>query len=340
MPAHDLPEMAALERIIDQHATCLTVQETCSVDAGGRRFPVYALALGNEDRAVPAAGFFGGIHGLERIGTRILLAFMQSLLARLRWDRMLQRQLESIRLVFMPLINPAGMFCGTRCNPRGVDLMRNAPVESYENVPFLLGGHRHSRHLPWFRGTAGEPMEKENQAVCRVVQEELLSRRFSVALDCHSGFGARDRIWFPYAHKTAPILHLPEMFAIQELFSRAYPHHPYLFEPQCAQYLTHGDLWDHLYLQAVDSGRVFLPLTLEMGSWIWIRKNPLQLFSRAGIFNPTPVHRLHRVLRRHLLWLEFLVQAACAYEQWLPAGAARDEHWRRACARWYGGRAP
>ena len=25
----------------------------------------------------------------------------------------------------------------------------------------------------------------------------------------------------------------------------------------------------------------FLPLTLEMGSWIWVKKNPRQLFSRS-----------------------------------------------------------
>lgn len=337
MPAHELPELVALERIIAEHGARLAVQEACTVDANGRRYPVYALALGNDSREVPAVGFFGGIHGLERIGTQVLLAFLQSLLARSQWDRLLQRQLESIRLVFMPLINPAGMASNTRCNGRGVDLMRNAPVESTEKVPFLLGGHRHSRSLPWFRGAADEPMEIESQAVCRIVREELSCRRFSLALDCHSGFGVRDRIWFPYAHRRAPIAHLPEMFAIHELFNRAYSHHPYLFEPQSAQYLTHGDLWDYLYLQeAEEGGRIFLPLTLEMGSWLWVRKNPLQLFSRAGMFNPLPIHRLHRVLRRHLLWLEFLVQAACCHEQWLPEGDAREEQRRRACRYWYG----
>ena len=48
----------------------------------------------------------------------------------------------------------------------------------------------------------------------------------------------------------------------------------------------------------------FLPLTLEMGSWLWVKKNPRQLFSRHGIFNPLIEHRQQRVLRRHLALLD------------------------------------
>jgi len=61
----------------------------------------------------------------------------------------------------MPLLNPAGMQRATRANARGVDLMRNAPVDSRERVTFLLGGQRVSPWLPWYRGAAGAPMEKE-----------------------------------------------------------------------------------------------------------------------------------------------------------------------------------
>ncbi len=72
-----------------------------------------------------------------------------------------------------------------------------------------------------------------------------------------------------------------------EIFEEAYAHHHYVFEPQSRQYLTHGDLWDYLYLKAAARpGRMFLPMTLEMGSWLWVKKNPRQLFSRHGIFNP------------------------------------------------------
>ena len=81
--------------------------------------------------------------------------------------------------------------------------------------------------------------------------------------------------------------------------------------------------------------RVFLPLTLEMGSWLWIKKSPRQLFSRLGIFNPMPVHRLQRVLRSHLLWMDFLVRAAGSHRSWLPARAERARHRQAAVDRWY-----
>lgn len=77
----------------------------------------------------------------------------------------------------------------------------------------------------------------------------------------------RDRIWFPYAHTAEPIPHLPEIYALDELFDRSYPNHDYVFEPQSRQYLTLGDLWGYLYLKSLQNANsVFLPLTLEMGS--------------------------------------------------------------------------
>lgn len=336
MTASRLPELTALERLIEQGGARIQASVACTVSSRGERYPVHVLTMGSSSPDAPVVGFFGGIHGLERIGTQVILAFLQSLLARLRWDRALQHQLEQVRLVFMPLVNPGGMAHATRCNPAGVDLMRNSPVQASENVPFLLGGQRLSHRLPWFRGDFGEPMESESLALCQVVEHELLARPFSMALDCHSGFGMRDRIWFPHAHTSTPIAHLAEVAALEALFSESYPHHNYHFEPQSRAYRTHGDLWDHLYLHAARlEARVFLPLTLEMGSWLWVKKNPRQLFSRLGMFNPTAAHRLQRVLRSHLVWFEFLLRAASAHGHWLPAEAARGEHRARALARWY-----
>jgi hypothetical protein len=336
MIAKNLPELIALKRLIDEGGTHFEVAAPCAVDIDGRQFPVYTLAIGNPAPEVPALGFFGGIHGLERIGTQVVLSFLESLLTRLRWDRTLHHQLEHMRLVFMPLVNPGGMWRATRCNPQGVDLMRNAPVNALEKVPFLLGGQRYSPHLPWYRGAPDAPMEPESSAVCSLVQRELLSRPFSMALDCHSGFGLRDRIWFPHAHTATPIAHLAEIGALEELFSQSYPNHTYVFEPQSRQYLTHGDLWDYLYLNGTAaSARTFLPLTLEMGSWAWVKKNPRQLFNRLGIFNPTATHRLQRVLRRHLVWFDFLMRAVASHGHWQPQGLARKAQQRRALARWY-----
>ena len=338
MNGKHLPELLALERLIGHAGPELEVSVACTVAAGSQAYPVHVLKLGSTRPDAPVVGFFGGVHGLERIGSQVIIAFLQGLLARLRWDHALHQTLDQVRLVFMPLVNPGGMAQSTRCNPRGVDLMRNSPVQASENVPFLLGGQRMTRMLPWFRGDFGAPMEEESRALCRLVEEELLPRSFSLALDCHSGFGLRDRIWFPHAHTSTPIAHLAEIDALEQLFSQSYPHHHYMFEPQSRQYRTHGDLWDYLDLHAArNEERVFLPLTLEMGSWLWVKKNPRQLFSRLGMFNPTAAHRLQRVLRSHLLWFEFLVRAAAAHGRWLPQAPQRDAHRMRALARWYGG---
>ncbi|MBC3876030.1 M14 family zinc carboxypeptidase [Undibacterium flavidum] len=341
MPA--LPELLELERLIHIGKNHLEVNVVCDVHVRHKRFPVYQLALGNPDPDLPAIGFFGGIHGLERIGTQVLLSFLRGLLLQLAWDKSLQQLLQHVRLVFMPLVNPGGMWKSTRANPNGVDLMRNAPIEAHGKVPFLLGGHRISPRLPWYRGAIGNDMEIENQALCSVVKKELLHRQFSIAIDCHSGFGLVDRVWFPHAHSQHPIPHLADILRLEELFQETHPHHRYLFEPQSLQYKTHGDIWDYLYLQhqeliTTSSPKVattFLPLTLEMGSWLWVKKNPRQLFSRHGMFNPTAEHRLHRVLRRHASWLDFLVRASCGYQNWLSTGPQRCRLQEQAVARWY-----
>ena len=327
-----LPELNELERLLELGRGHLETHVVCEVSTGDGNFPVYQLAMGNSDRNLPAIGFFGGIHGLERIGTQVLLYFLRGLLTRLKWDKSLHHLLQNVRLVFMPLINPGGMWQSTRCNPQGVDLMRNAPIEAEGKVPFLLGGHRISSRLPWYRGAAGAGMEIENQALCRTVQKELLEHPFSIAVDCHSGFGLRDRIWFPHAHSMDPIAHLADILALEELFRQIYPNNKYLFEPQCVQYRTHGDVWDYLYLQAQQTkDKTFL----EMGSWLWVKKNPRQIFSLQGIFNPSVEHRLHRVLRGHTVWLDFLMRAACSNDNWLAKGPSRLRMQERAIARWY-----
>jgi hypothetical protein len=329
----DLPELIELERILDEHGAHLEARTICEVTDGEHRLPVRAITLGTKSRDAPAVGFFGGVHGLERVGTQVLLSFLDSLAGRVEWDERIQRLVSEVRLVFLPLVNPAGMSRRTRSNGNGVDLMRNAPVQSRERVAFLVGGQRLTRRLPWYRG---ETMEQESEALCALVREELLSRPFSIALDCHSGFGLRDRIWFPYAHTRDPFAHLAEVHKLVALYAEAYPSHPYLFEPQSRRYLAHGDLWDYLCADASQRGRLFLPLTLEMGSWRWIRKSPRQLWSRMGLFNPIPAERLQRVRRNHLSWLYFLCQASAAYREWLPMGAERARHERRGLATWFG----
>lgn len=327
--------IAELERAVAEAAPLGEHRVLCEVAVDGRVFPVHAVAFGHPD-AQAAVGFFGGVHGLERVGSDVVMGHLQTFVAQLRWDVTLRRQLENVRVLFVPIVNPGGMWRGTRANPSGVDLMRNAPVDAQERTLFLVGGQRISSNLPWYRGALGGAMEAEAAALCTAVRDELLSRRFSIAVDCHSGFGLRDRIWFPYAFTSRPFAHLAEVFCLERLFEAAHPHHTYVFEPQSRHYLAHGDLWDFLHLAAVEEpARVFLPLTLEMGSWMWVKKNPRQLLSRHGLFNPLIAHRLRRVLRRHHTWLDFVVRVAGSWSEWVPTGAHRETQEQAALAAWY-----
>ena len=331
------PELDELQRLIDGAGPAARVTPLGEVAAGGRHLPLLAVELGSARADAPAIGFFGGVHGVERIGAQVVLAFLHTLVERLRWDDSLAQLLEGVRLVFLPLVNPGGMLLGTRANPAGVDLMRNAPVDAEGPVAPLLGGQRLTPLLPWYRGPAGAPLQPEADALCRVVESRLISQPFSLAVDCHSGFGVRNHIWFPYAHTRRPIECLPELFALRNLFRATHPHHIlYVIEPQARRYTTHGDLWDHLYDRSRQNpGRLFLPITLEMGSWLWVRKNPTQLFGRLGLFNPIEPHRVRRILRQHVVLFDFLIRAARSHARWRPSDEEREplrrvalEYWR------------
>lgn len=334
-----LPELVDLLDMVEQGRPWLRSRVACRVALGDHQLPVPVLSLGSTQADAPVALFVGGVHGLERIGAQAVLAYLRSLVMRLQWDDGLHRQLEAVRLVFVPVLNPGGMWLGSRANPNGIDLMRNAPVDADEAVALLVGGHRISAALPWYRGKLGAPVQVEAAALCEVVQAELGRSPFVLALDCHSGFGLSDRLWFPWACSRQPMPHVAEVHALGRIMDASLLHHRYVLEPQSRQYLTHGDLWDHLYRQAIaQAGGLLLPLTLEMGSWLWVKKNPRQLFSRRGIFNPELPHRQQRVLRRHLGGLDFITRAAASWQRWLPQGAARQQHHDQALARWYGPR--
>lgn len=308
-------ELDTLQQLIDIHHHKLKYQVLADIPFRHEHFPLYSVELGVQDSVCPTVLFVGGVHGVERIGSQVILALLNSVLNRLSWDLHLQQLLTRVRLAFVPVVNPVGLFLGSRGNGNRVDLMRNAPIEADGKVSFLVGGQRLSSHLPWFRGH-GE-MELETSGLVAYVQQ-LLSRSTSlISLDAHSGFGLTDHIWFPYAHTRTPFRHANYIFHLKQLFETSYPHHGhYRLGPQSHFYRTHGDIWDYLYSQhhTTDSKVTvpFLPLTLEMGSWAWIKKNPRQIFNFAGFFNPQKTHRHHRILRRHTVLMQFLMEAAFA----------------------------
>ncbi|MGH8460559.1 MAG: M14 family zinc carboxypeptidase [Stenotrophobium sp.] len=153
----DFPELDALGTLMQRAGGLLRSEVVHEVQTGKETLPVHCLELGSTSALVPAVGFFGGIHGIERIGAQVIITFLHALVERLQWDDSLAQMLEQVRLVFMPLVNPGGMRNRTRCNPAGVDLMRNAPVDADGRVPFLLGGQRFSHHR---RGTEGVRVQR------------------------------------------------------------------------------------------------------------------------------------------------------------------------------------
>lgn len=333
-----LPELLQLEQLLDRADQHIRATIVAEVIVDGFILPIWCLELGRQDPEAPTLGLFGGIHGMERIGSQVLLAWLDSLVARCEWDTALHYLLERTRIVCMPMINVGGLLRTTRANPNGVDLMRNAPVDAEGFTAWPLGGQRLSAKLPWYRGNQ-ERMEVESATLVRIVQERLLNQSFAIAMDCHSGFGFRDRIWFPYANSHKAAENLPEAVALREIFNNTYPNHDfYIMEPQSLNYTTHGDLWDYLYDQHLASGaqNIFLPFTLEMGSWLWVKKNPRQLFNWFGHFNPILPHRLTRVLRRHLTLFDFLLRATASSAEWLPHSLQQREQYRSAgLDRWY-----
>jgi hypothetical protein len=330
-----LPEQQQLNALLALAADRVRTKIICTIDYQGIRFPVQACFLGSESATAPVLAVVGGVHGVERIGSQVVLAFMETLIQRLHWDHSLISGLENLRLLFIPIVNPVGVYLRSRANGNGVDLMRNAPVDADQSVPWLVGGQRLSNRLPWYRGKAGGAMQPEAQGLTELIRDQTRTAPFTLLLDVHSGYGFNDQLWFPLAGSHKPIRHLAEIYALYQLLDSTYPNLSYVVEPQSNQYLTHGDLWDYSYLQQRAAEGIFLPFTLEMGSWNWIKKNPWQMGSFYGLFNPVKPHRTQRVLRRHTMLLEFLIRAARAYENWLPADEQRGSLTAKALKLWY-----
>ncbi|TQV87150.1 DUF2817 domain-containing protein [Aliikangiella coralliicola] len=331
-----LPELVELERILLQAKDIVTVRINDYVEHEDLKLPIYTIELGNFQPAQPRLLIVGGVHGIERIGSRVVIALLSTWIQRMGWEKSLQHCLENMSITFVPIVNPKGMLQNTRSNGNHVDLMRNAPIDAEGKVPFLIGGQRISKHISWFRGSEGS-LEKENQILEEVVNRLCQDSPLVISLDCHSGFGFRDRVWFPYAYRRRPMKGIAPIMALKLLWDSGYPNHQYIFEPQSNHYLTHGDFWDYCYkkFSLPPDNHNFIPLTLEMGSWNWVKKKPSQLLSMEGLFNPMAHHRQQRTLRRHLPLLDFLRHATFSYSNWFPEKDQFNQLRQMANSLWY-----
>lgn len=304
------------------------------------KFPLVSFRFGTRDESVPRLVIVGGVHGLEKVGTHVVTSYLQSLIRLLKWDRSIQSMLDQCQLHIYPLANPVGMYRRTRSNGNGVDIMRNAPIDARKTVVPLVGGHRLTSKIPWYRGPEGRDMEFETQVLCDFVAKKTFGAKVSIVLDVHSGFGLKDRVWFPFAFSESVFPDAHKILALKRLLDHSYPHHVYTVEPQNIHYMAHGDVWDYMYFEHKryndEDDRVFIPLCLEMGSWHWIKKNPRQLFTALGIFNPILPHRLKRIQRRHILLFDFLLKAICSEDSWAQLSSGQKIHLqKKATQMWY-----
>ncbi|EOQ88597.1 zinc carboxypeptidase [Leptospira yanagawae serovar Saopaulo str. Sao Paulo = ATCC 700523] len=259
----------------------------------GFRFPIYVLEIG-KPKAIKknVSALVAGVHGLETIGIRVLLDFLDHLLT--HKTSVLYNEIKNgeLGIVCIPILNPGGVAMKRRSNPRGVDLMRNSGVEAVK-APFFFGGHKYSNFFPYYRGNV---LQSESRVLDRFFYEYLLNAENEMipVVDIHSGFGTIDHVWWPYASIHRPCADEPLFQKMANHFTNSLNHYLYRFGPQSETYTTHGDLWDRLYdlfLERANSktnaqNSRFLPLTLEMGTWSDIKIDPWKIFRKRGIFNP------------------------------------------------------
>lgn len=286
------------------------------------RFPIYSLEIG-KPKAIQKnpVGVVAGVHGLETIGVRVVLDFLEFLVNSPKKDFLPEVFAGEIGIVSIPIINPGGILKSTRSNPAGIDLMRNSGIEAVK-APFFFGGHKISKHLPYYRGNYLEP---EARIVKRFVEKYFFSNEKSILslIDIHSGFGSIDHVWWPFAFSR-------ESCADEKIYQKMAwhlkekkLHSSYEYGPQSETYTTHGDLWDLFYLEyqnRIESKNLkskFLPWTLEIGTWSDIPIEPSKLFRKRGIFNPAKENK-QAVIRKYRNFLrDFVCLSSYKRSHWL-----------------------
>ena len=335
----ELIRLQTFASLADSHGTTKILGHA-PINSNNVELPIMSFHFGSEDKSHPLLLITGGVHGVELVGTQIASSLLETFIHMLFWDDCLKDIIKKLRIVFIPMVNPWGIYMGRRSNHQGIDIMRNAPIEATITSRFpLLSGHRISSRLPWYRGPKTDHKESfdlkhdqknmtlETRLLSEIIHLESNQRPFIFSLDIHSGFGIHDRLWFPYAYTKKPFYHLSEVLLFKELIDETLPSHFYTIEPQSKHYTTHGDIWDYmfLYYRKHHKNGIFLPFTLEIGSWRWIRKNPFQIFSFDGFFNPIKPHRIKRALMRHRPFFDFLTKATYSWNNWAVKSSAKDQ---------------
>ena len=290
-----------------KQAKCLKYASCCRVSGGDTTFPglIRWHSAARQDRPGGRAVGFGGVHGLESHRQHISCwCICAACVHRLNGDQILQHELQSaagIHATGQPWrhVSPQPR------QPAGCDLMRNASGLKRERCLSCLPDSAPALPLPWwYRRAAGAPMQMESQALCDLVETELLSRSFSLALDCHSGLGLQDRLWFPYASSRTDAasggMHAPDQPVWPDLPASPLPDRtamPAVPDSTATYGIT-------CTCVAATRNRAVFAADAGNGSWMWVKKKPAPAAEPAWGFSIRWCHTVSSALRA-TRWLNF-----------------------------------
>ena len=101
-----LPELVRLERLLAEAPEVITVDTLSRVALNDVDLPIYRVDLGSDAPDAPVVLLVGGVHGIERIGSEVVMAWLRNLLARSSWDSHLQALLD---VLHTELLNQRGL---------------------------------------------------------------------------------------------------------------------------------------------------------------------------------------------------------------------------------------
>ena len=131
-----LPELIEIQRLAAHGGkNLIRVTELATIKHEDLSLPILAFEFGSSRPDAPVFFLTGGVHGLERIGTRVIISYLKTLTHMAQWDSATRHLLDRVRFSVVPIVNPVGMYLGRRSNGNCVDLMRNTPVEAEETRP-------------------------------------------------------------------------------------------------------------------------------------------------------------------------------------------------------------
>ena len=310
----ETPELLQLKRLAKNYSDILIMEELGEIEHMGYRSPVNAFYISHKPNPeLPTVAFFSCFHGVEWIGSRVLVNFIEHLIREITWDEDIKALTEKVNICGIPVVNPIGRLEHNRSNGNGIDLMRNAPVRS-DKALLLLGGQKFSRHIPWYMG---EGLEKENVIVSKFLDDNVFPSDFKITIDIHSAFLRGSRIWIPYASgKKLPEKETKLFRQVRKTLNSVYKYNPYKYQKQENIYKTHGDFWDHSFDRHGSSAKgTFLPITLEISSREWSVRNFLRKWSLEALFSPSNRKQENSEYIKHIMVFDFIIRFAKNYSK-------------------------